>query len=452
MKHIAITIAAIMLILASANAQKGIDDGSKYGHGQDSINCLTNLSLYSEFFKQKAYGEAFPFWEKVINECPYATASLYANGAIMLRSFIDVETSSEKKETFYQQLMSVYDKRIQYFGSNAKYPASYINGLKAMDMLRYKRDDVTVCKEAYQIMNQSITGYKDKTQPSILVTHLSNAISLYKREQLEPAEVIDAYLLVSETLNTKLATATEEADDLTTLNETRETIDKLLASSGTIDCETIVKLFTPLYDQNKSNVVWLKRVNALLTEESCETELMFNVATSLYELEPTSSAARSLAIMNLRKKETDKALQYYQEAIKLESAQVKKAQLYYEVGLVYSSLNNYNTARQYYQQAIDSKPNWGEPYIQIGNLYSNSAVNCGKDEFEKKTSYWAAVDKYIKAKSIDTTVVNEANKQIAITSAHFPTKEEIFFQGLEEGAAYTVKCWINESTTIRAKK
>jgi tetratricopeptide (TPR) repeat protein len=452
MKQFAITLAGIMLILASANAQKGIDDGSKYGHGKDSINCLTNLSLYSEFFKQKEYKDAFPFWEKVINECPYATASLYANGAIMLRSFIDAEASPEKKETYYQQLMSVYDKRIQYFGTNAKYPTSYILGLKAMDMLRYKRDDSKVCKEAYLIMNQSITDYKDKTQPSILVTHLSNSISLYKRSQIEPNEVIDAYLLVSETLNTKLATATEESDDLTTLNETRETIDKLFASSGTIDCETIVKIFTPLYESNSNNVVWLKRVSSLLSEENCETDLTFKVATTLYQLEPTANAARSLAIMNLRKKETEKAIQYYQEAIKLELVERKKALLLYEVGLIYSSLDNYASARQYFQQAINANPNWGDPYIQIGNLYSNSAMNCGKDEFEKKTSYWAAVDKYMKAKNIDTTVVNEANKQIAITSAHFPTKEEIFFQGLEEGASYTIKCWINESTTIRAKK
>ena len=30
----------------------------KYGHGQDSINCVTNLSFYDEYFKAKSYEDA----------------------------------------------------------------------------------------------------------------------------------------------------------------------------------------------------------------------------------------------------------------------------------------------------------------------------------------------------------------------------------------------------------
>jgi hypothetical protein len=39
----------IALALVSAmgvNAQKGVEDGSRYGHGQDSINTWRNISMY----------------------------------------------------------------------------------------------------------------------------------------------------------------------------------------------------------------------------------------------------------------------------------------------------------------------------------------------------------------------------------------------------------------------
>ena len=32
-------------------AQKGVEDGSRFGHGQDSIRCLQNISIYTEYVK-----------------------------------------------------------------------------------------------------------------------------------------------------------------------------------------------------------------------------------------------------------------------------------------------------------------------------------------------------------------------------------------------------------------
>ena len=57
----------------------------------------------------------------------------------------------------------------------------------------------------------------------------------------------------------------------------------------------------------------------------------------------------------------------------------------------------------------------------------------------------------MKAKSVDSNVADEANGQIATFSAHFPATDEIFFEGLEVGATYTVGGWINERTTIRSR-
>jgi len=114
-------------------------------------------------------------------------------------------------------------------------------------------------------------------------------------------------------------------------------------------------------------------------------------------------------------------------------------------------LENLSTARDYARLAIEPNPASGEPYVFIGYLYAMSANNCGNNEVEKNSVYWAAVDKFIKAKSIDPSVAEECDRNIGIYSKYYPSKEEIFFQGLKEGDNYTVKCWINETTTVRSR-
>jgi len=67
MKAFAIITLGLLLSTVQAFSQKGVEDGSKYGHGEDSIQCLKNLSLYTELVKQDRYDEAMPYWETAFN-------------------------------------------------------------------------------------------------------------------------------------------------------------------------------------------------------------------------------------------------------------------------------------------------------------------------------------------------------------------------------------------------
>ena len=85
-------------------------------------------------------------------------------------------------------------------------------------------------------------------------------------------------------------------------------------------------------------------------------------------------------------------------------------------------------------------------------MYAASADACGTDEISKKAAYWAAVDKYYRAKSIDPSLEQVANERIYSYSRAFPALERLFFHDLKEGDSYTVGCWINETTTVRSSK
>ena len=84
----------------------------------------------------------------------------------------------------------------------------------------------------------------------------------------------------------------------------------------------------------------------------------------------------------------------------------------------------------------------------IGQLYLESSSECA-DIALPKAIYWVAVDKFVKAKQVDPSLADKADKNISTYSTYFPNKEEAFFHGVKEGDKFKVECWINETTTAR---
>ena len=76
----------LYLLIVPIYAQKGIEDGSKYGHGQDSANCLRNLSLYKTYYDQENFEMALGFWRLTFNECPAASKNIYIHGVRMYKT------------------------------------------------------------------------------------------------------------------------------------------------------------------------------------------------------------------------------------------------------------------------------------------------------------------------------------------------------------------------------
>ena len=73
-------------------------------------------------------------------------------------------------------------------------------------------------------------------------------------------------------------------------------------------------------------------------------------------------------------------------------------------------------------RAAKLRPNWGQPYMLIGDMYASSSSSCGSDAWEKQIAVLAALDKYAYAKSIDSSVAEDANSKIARYSSYKPEK------------------------------
>ena len=196
MKALRLIAIGLFITFASATAQKGVNTGTQYGRGEDSIRCIKNLSLYNEDFKNKNYDDAFNSWLMVINECPQANLNLYIDGPALVKHKMEKTTDASKKEEYYQLLLRLYDLRIQHFGNNRRAPAAQIKGLKAIEMLNYKRDDLAVLKEAYKLLDESVKGMGRQSRIDILASLMSASLNLYKASGIDPAAFIKDYTVV----------------------------------------------------------------------------------------------------------------------------------------------------------------------------------------------------------------------------------------------------------------
>lgn len=411
---------------------------------QKNEECLKNLSLYYEFYKHKNYEDALIPWRKAYNICPEAKESLFAYGVNIYRYFLEKENDAQKQSAYADTILMIYDKRIEYFPANK----GDVLGRKGVDILRYKRQEgASYIKDGYDALKESIQIEKEGSSPVVITTFISSAISLFLSEELENETLINDYIMASEILDKQLAKKPTETTKLA-----REAIDNNIKECNALTCEAINNIFAPKFEANKENTEWLRLIIGFMDDADCVTEPFYEkTSEKLYSLEPDADAAYNLARMFLKKEKYSKAKSYYLEAIENSEEPDVKANYYYELGIVEQNyLKSPQAAAQYAQEAINLRPNWGDPYILLGSAYAAGSSNFDND-FEKRTVYWVAVDMFYKAKSLDPALADKANGLISDFSNYFPSKEDLFFQSIPEGSSYSVKGWIGKTTTARSK-
>ena len=112
----------------------------------------------------------------------------------------------------------------------------------------------------------------------------------------------------------------------------------------------------------------------------------------------------------------------------------------------------YAAAKTNALEALKINPNNGAALLLIGRAYASYSPSYGEDDFDHASVFWVAVDKFQRAKQVDPSVAEEANKLISTYSPHFPNKDEAFFRSVTDGATVKIGDWINETTTARFRK
>lgn len=481
-KRFVLIAAAMMGMAMSVSAQEASE--SKYG--ADSVSCVSNLSIYSEAYKQWEAAKFAPdaismemvkAWREVFLNCPRSSQLIYTRGEKIMDYFI--RTNPKDKDAYIDTICMMMDNRAKYFGIDAKTGNSQvanIMGRKGLLIYTYNKNRY---EEAYNILKDAVALDPSQLQGAYIDAYFKSTIDMVNNEKAEKMTVINVYQELSEVVDNNISVLAETVVQLNDARDDAETAGDADAVAGfdkqiekneksininkgvksNLDnlfqpyasCEDLIKVFSAKMAETPDDVTLLKRITTILDKKDCtESKLFLDAAVKLNELEPSPEASYSLGIKFFKDKKWSEAATFFDQATNTTNSD-RKYRAYRNLGMCYQNMGSLSRARDIFKRAAQVDPTNGEPYLLIAMLYAESSKQFSGD-IESKAVFWAAVDKCNKAKAIDPSCADKANSLIRAYTAAFPPMETIFFNDYNEGQSFNVGGWIGETTTIRARK
>lgn len=193
--------------------------------------------------------------------------------------------------------------------------------------------------------------------------------------------------------------------------------------------------------------------------ETGQRQQALELGNELYEMEPTFENARRLADHANDDGRNQDAIQYLSEAIDLTDDTEAKKDIRIEMAEIYQNEGDLQAAREAARQASQLDEDWGEPFIQIAQIYAAAVRSCtsGRQiERNDRPVYWLILDYLDRAQSVDSSTASTVERLYGTYEPVLPTAEDKFFQGWEAGDSFEIdsdlmECygWIDETTTVR---
>jgi hypothetical protein len=415
-------------------------------YGKDSVACITNLSLYIEDYKiykegtgsEESVQNMIRAWNWVFRNCPAATENIYVDGAVILDLMMDRTKDEQLKARLVDTLMQMYDQRIQYFGKEG-----FVLGRKGVDLFNKAPERYA---EAYPALKRSVELEGNASSAAVLVYYFRAAAKMVQTKEIEKIELVDAYDRVTTIIDNNLKNPAKTS----AYENAQKNVEMMFEPYAS--CPDLISIYEEKFRNGQDDANLMRKIIGILEKKSCtDQDLYMNATIRLNELEPSPESSFLIGKMYIRKGNQSKAIEYLEKGTEMEKPE-DRADCYLLLANAHFQLRNYRQAREAALQAASLRPSDGRPWLLIGDMYATTAAECGDNPVSSRAAYWVAVDKYIKARSVDPGLEKEASEKISTYSRYYPANQDLFFRELKEGDSYTVGCWINETTTVRALK
>lgn len=410
------------------------------------------VALYQTYWKQyndskdvRYLDETYPYWKTVVEKCPQNSKNLYTRGVTILKHRYAQAKTDEERKAVLDELMALYDRRIESYGEAAK-----VTAMKAMDVESLLGNDGL--QTYYQLYSDAVKA-EGGLEAAYLVKYMESTINYVRAGYAEPTLVVDNYDVASDLLEAELQNNAADSVKAATIRGYIAGVEAAFAPYAS--CEQLVEIYGKKFEADPENVELLKKITAIMTRKRCtDQDLFFRATENLYRLEPTPATAMRMAQMcnSDKKKEYSRAIGYLKDAIDGISDK-DKYNAYMQMGIAYYNLKQYSSARTAFQNAASADATKGEPYRMIAMLYGASASSATEDNVNGRSVYWAAVDALQQSKRVDPSPENieACDRAISTYSAHYPKQADAFMAGLENGKTFRVPGWIGVVTTVRTR-
>ncbi len=427
--------------------------------------------IYRQEVKAKNYEAAFEHWKTAYEAAPTADGRRdfhYQDGIAIYTHFFKNTTDETKKEEYKNKILELYKAMINCYESRAievkdcdedcyNSKIGILYGRMGYDMFYNFNSPYDANMEALQ---KSLDLLGNISEYIILEPMARIAVYNFQNNKMSKEDVraLEAKLSAVADFNI------EEGGDYAQYYETTKA--RVVNVFKTIerdiyDCQYFVDKYKPLYEENKTNFEMMKRIYADLKRQGCSPTdpFMAEVKRNYETLASTMNAAKlaeweaknpaSIAKKAYDAGDYDTAIAKYTEAANAQNDPSRKAEYYFRIASIqFRKQKKYSAARATALKAAELKPNWGRPFMLIGDMYATTSRNCG-DSWMQRLAVLAAIDKYAHARSIDPSVGVQAGQRINRYNNSRPAKEDAFMQGLKAGSSVKVGCWIGETVKLR---
>lgn len=444
---------------------------SWHGHPKGVEQAKEQHIIYRDLFHSKQYKKAFPIWKALfqsVQSPKEAPSRHFKDGIKIYYSFAKAETNAEIKAAYIDTIVDLYQQQENCLGENAS------NKVWLGYHLYSLRADPSLAIEAFEGALQL-----DGPQTSNMVILPMAQLSVYLHQKKHP-KFTKEYLT---NLYHQLKGLAETNNTPAYLKKWKKAEQEFLSIQKQLNtiwgCDFYENKWKPLYLKDSSNINQNKKILEVLGR-TCGKERPFYVQVALrqeylevmicHDVRPLSihqqgNYLESRARYFLKKSDSlqyrtyrDKAFKLYEEAINQKDSTLtpkETAELAYRIAYEAYQKDDFPKARKWCRTASLHQPNWGDPYILVGNLYASSYSKCASNNphgLDGQIVVWVALDEWRKAKKVDPSVQEKVNKTIKRYQKYLPELQDIFQHPLDIGAPYMVGCWIQQKTTIQVAK
>jgi len=333
--------------------------------------------LYEDAKNAKQYKQALVPLNWLLANVPNFHSSLYINGADIYDELAEAEKDPARKKIYVDSLMIVYDLRMKNCGDDPS-----VFNRKALLFLKYNSADqpAETLKMLDEVFQKSGNNVMDATLvPYFQVVRLNAA----KFKKMTDVEILERYDKLMAIIDAKIQKTQSEGKPVDKYKKYKDDIDAMLITMVKVDCDFVRANLAPKFKQNPNDIALAKKIFSFMLQGKCTDDPLWLQAAETVHKDPNGTKdcglAKNLGIIYMSKDELDKAETFLKEAQGICTEGQDKAEVLLYLGTLSSRKGNKPGARELYRQAAAANATVAkEAYEKIGDLYFNSAGECGK--------------------------------------------------------------------------
>jgi len=440
------------------------NDSPRKSEGEDAH------SIYRPMVNSGEYDMAFEHWQTAYKIAPAADGKRdfhLTDGIDIYKHKLKNETDDAKKAEYkdaiirlYEECIACYEQRVIELNDcdDACYAqkVGYIKGRMGYDMFYTLNSPY---EKNYEILKGALETNDVGSEYIVLEPIANIAVYQFQKDKETKENLLKLYSDIERIGDYNIENDPDYGEYYDTSKKRALNVFKAV-EDDIFDCEYFKEKWIPVYEADPTNFEVMKQVVVTLKRRGCDSsdpdlakiEKEYEVLAANYNAEIRAEYERNNPHVMAKKLydsgDYKAAVAKYDEAIAGEADPQKKAKyLFSKASIEGRKLKSLSSARGSLKEAASLRPDWGRPYMLLGDLYAIQSRNCG-DAWDSGLGVLAAIQQYSRAKSVDPSVSAEASSRIAKYQASKPDGEQAFMQGKKAGQSVSVGCGIGETVSL----